>query len=105
VLPDTALPEAEQVLHRIQKALAQAVGAGGVPTFTASFGLAGPCAGENFNARLELADEALLLAKRNGRNRIEICSADCRVADSQSDLCLNVELPPPAEPATVTPTT
>lgn len=98
LLPNASVSDALQVLRRIQEALARAVSAGNVPTFTASFGLAGPCSGTDFHARLELADEALLLAKRNGRNRVEVCSAELQPVTPAGDPALNIELPPPAEP-------
>ncbi|HEY0843942.1 MAG TPA: diguanylate cyclase [Noviherbaspirillum sp.] len=82
LLPETSTDEARIVAERICKGIAEA-NAEGLPEYTVSVGLAvaihGNEAAENLLSR---ADEALYLAKKNGRNRVE--AADMRHSDARS---------------------
>ena len=59
-------------LERIRTALAEAVGKGGGPVFTASFGVTDSGAAGDFDDLLRIADAGLLRAKAEGRDRIVI---------------------------------
>ena len=66
--------EAVAVAERIREALALAVAGGGVPPYTASFGVATSAQAETFADVIELADHALLAAKAAGRNRVLVAA-------------------------------
>jgi diguanylate cyclase (GGDEF)-like protein len=70
VLPDCVVADAVGVIERVRARLGLALEAGGVPPFTVSFGLAATEGSMTFSQTLELADRALLDAKRTGRDRI-----------------------------------
>ena len=69
VLADCAPPTAAAVMDRVREELARRVERGDVPTFTATFGVAADNE-ETFEAIIQRADDALLAAKRAGRNRV-----------------------------------
>ncbi len=54
----------------MQTQLDAAITVGGLPKFTSSFGITEIEPGEELAAALRRADDALLLAKRSGRNQI-----------------------------------
>ncbi|MCU1458456.1 MAG: hypothetical protein JWL73_2548 [Actinomycetia bacterium] len=72
VLPDCTVTDALQVLERVREMLAQRLGNATLPTFTASFGLAGCGENADFGEVVARADAALLTAKREGRDRIVV---------------------------------
>lgn len=76
LLPHTDLAEARKALDRLQVTLAGDIaGSGGVP-FTASWGVTTSAAGSTWEQIIHAADEAMYAAKRAGRNRVVIASAD-----------------------------
>jgi diguanylate cyclase (GGDEF)-like protein len=70
VLPDCSLGDARVVAERIQHRLADSLRGASVPSFTVSLGLAQRGPGEAFVDAVRRADEAMLKAKSDGRNRI-----------------------------------
>lgn len=88
VLPGIAAEGAVPVIERIREALKSALASGAVPSFTVSCGLSDSTRAVKFHEVVAQADEALLSAKRGGRNRIELASGDsgtegeaCNAAD------------------------
>lgn len=76
VLPRCDPAGAVPVLQRVQRALADTLRADGIPTFTASIGVAASVNGSTFDDVLTLADGSLLHAKDTGRNRIIVSGRD-----------------------------
>ena len=72
VFPRCSAGEAAEVLERVREALASAVLAAEVPEFTYSVGVADAGPDDSFHDVLRAADEALLSAKRAGRDRVLI---------------------------------
>jgi diguanylate cyclase (GGDEF)-like protein len=71
LLPETTMAEARIVAERICKGVAS-TSSEGLPAYTVSIGLAVATRGdEDAEMLLSRADEALYLAKANGRNRVE----------------------------------
>ena len=71
VLPGSTGNNALLVLERIRERLAELLAVGGlVPAFTLSFGVCDSGQATGFDEIVRLADEALLRAKRDGRDRI-----------------------------------
>jgi PleD family two-component response regulator len=58
---------------------------GTVPTFTVSFGVAASAPGLTFSQTLEAADQALLRAKRAGRDRIVIAGAGASDDETETE--------------------
>ncbi len=75
VLPRSSTAEAADVIARTRVALKRELAETGVPTFTFSAGLADAGPDETFQHALMAADEALLAAKRSGRDRTLIASS------------------------------
>lgn len=72
LLPDTEIPEALSIAERVRAAVAEISFPGTDVAVTASIGVAGFPDHASTPDRLErLADAALYLAKRQGRNRVE----------------------------------
>ena len=76
VLPDCALDNAVVVIERIRARLSAELEGGAVPPFTVSFGLAASEAGFTFGETVDAADQALLRAKRDGRDRIVVAGSE-----------------------------
>jgi diguanylate cyclase (GGDEF)-like protein len=72
VLPATTTSDAVRILERVREGLALALAAGTAPQFTASFGVSGSEDGDDLEAVIAVADGALLIAKRSGRNRVVV---------------------------------
>jgi diguanylate cyclase (GGDEF)-like protein len=71
VLPGSGRNGAALVLERIRERLADLLAVGGVVVpFTLSFGVCDATQATDFDETVRLADEALLRAKRSGRDRI-----------------------------------
>jgi diguanylate cyclase (GGDEF)-like protein len=70
VLPDCQLGDARIVADRVRDRLKQGIAASTVPPFTVSVGLAAAEAPDSFADTVARADEALLHAKRTGRDRV-----------------------------------
>lgn len=73
MLPDCGGEEATLVLDRLRGNLARQAGSGGVPPFTASFGVAEfPRHSVSFDELIQIADKALYRAKESGRDRVAV---------------------------------
>ena len=68
--PDCSAVDATRALTAVQAQLDAAITVGGLPKFTSSFGITEIEPGEELAAVLRRADDALLMAKRSGRNQI-----------------------------------
>jgi diguanylate cyclase (GGDEF)-like protein len=75
VFPRCSVREAAEVLERVRERLRAALAAADGPEFTCSAGVAEAGPDESFHDVLRAADEALLAAKRSGRDRILIASS------------------------------
>ena len=77
LLPDTDIAAALVIAERVRAAIAEVTLPGTEVAVTVSVGVAGFPEHANTLERLErLADAALYVAKRKGRNRVELASAD-----------------------------
>lgn len=78
-LAEVGAGAAVDILERIRVALTQAQASGTIPNFTVSMGVSDTAMSDDLEAVLAAADEALLTAKREGRDRIVIAgNADPR---------------------------
>jgi diguanylate cyclase (GGDEF)-like protein len=68
--PDCSSTDASRALNTVRTQLDAAVTVGGLPKFTASFGITECEPGEELIAVLRRADEALMMAKREGRDKV-----------------------------------
>jgi diguanylate cyclase (GGDEF)-like protein len=68
--PDCSSVDATRALNTVAAQLDAAITVGGLPKFTSSFGITEIEPGEELAAVLRRADDALLVAKRSGRNQI-----------------------------------
>ena len=68
--PDCSAIDATRALNTVRTQLDAAITVGGLPKFTVSFGITEAEPGEDIDAALRRADDALLQAKRQGRNRV-----------------------------------
>ena len=84
LLPDTEIPAALEIAERVRAAIAEISLPGSDVSVTASIGVAGFPEHASTLDRLErLADAALYLAKRQGRDRVELAApADSAPADT-----------------------
>jgi diguanylate cyclase (GGDEF)-like protein len=79
LLPDCGVAEAQIVAQRLRDRLGWVLEKGDTPQFTVSLGLAGAEPGVAFHDLVARADQALLLAKSGGRDRVVVSDPD-RVA-------------------------
>ncbi|HUG73386.1 MAG TPA: GGDEF domain-containing protein, partial [Steroidobacteraceae bacterium] len=93
VLPGIAAENAVHVIERIRDGLRNALASGAVPGFTVSCGLSDSRRAQDFQDAVAQADEALLCAKRSGRNRIELATHQSR-ADATLPAADEPLLPP-----------
>lgn len=85
VFPDLAETDAIAALERVRESLAIVTGDGRTPEFTASFGICGSDDASDLDETIQKADEALLGAKKAGRNRVMSIS-QCRLDSLSSPL-------------------
>jgi diguanylate cyclase (GGDEF)-like protein len=93
VLPDCLLDNAVTIIERIRTRLTQELAEGTVPDFTVSFGLAASETGLGFGETVDAADQALLRAKRDGRDRIVVAAT--KATSSYTDPAPSTQSPPP----------
>jgi diguanylate cyclase (GGDEF)-like protein len=75
LLPDTEIPAALEIAERVRAAVAEISLPGSEVSVTASIGVAGfPDHASTLDRLERLADAALYLAKRQGRNRVELAA-------------------------------
>ena len=82
VLPDCATETATKILERLREQLALTLTNGRVPAFTVSFGVASSTDADTFDEVVAIADQALLSAKVDGRNRT-VRAVDLNVETAQ----------------------
>ena len=73
--PDCSALDAARALNTIRAQLDAAITVGGLPEFTVSFGVTESEPGEDLVAALRRADDALLQAKREGRDQVVLHDA------------------------------
>jgi diguanylate cyclase (GGDEF)-like protein len=73
--PDCSAVDATRVLNTLRSQLDAAITVGGLPKYTVSFGLTESEPGEDLETVLRRADDALLQAKREGRDRVVLHDA------------------------------
>ncbi len=71
------------VVERVRTQLRAASGGGLAPAFTASFGVASSSDGRSFEDVVGMADQALLFAKANGRDRVAVAGEDVGLEESE----------------------
>ena len=76
IYPELTVEAAVEAIERLRIALGEAVTAGRIIAFTASFGLARSTADSNFTDLVRRADAGLLLAKERGRDRAIVASPE-----------------------------
>jgi diguanylate cyclase (GGDEF)-like protein len=91
--------EAAPIVHRLRTSLASSIAASGVPPFTVSVGLADTTYGDNAAEIIAQADDALLTAKREGRDRIIIAPRPSADQEGASPLTVREALSPESQPA------
>jgi diguanylate cyclase (GGDEF)-like protein len=84
ILPDCSLPDARVVAERIQQRLSESLRSGAVPPFTVSVGLAQRGPDEPFLDVVRRADDAMLRAKSEGRDRIVTSTGLSIIADADA---------------------
>ena len=75
VFPDCSAVEAARALNTVRSQLDAAITVGGLPKFTVSFGVTECDPGEELATVLGRADDALLHAKRDGRDKVVLHDA------------------------------
>ena len=104
LLPDTEIDAALEIAERVRAAIAEISLPGTDVSVTASIGVAGFPGQASTLDRLErLADAALYLAKRQGRNRVELAEPPPADPDQPPPANAGPETPAPETPAPGTP--
>ena len=73
--PECSTADAARALNAVRAQLDAAITVAGLPKFTASFGVTDSEPGEELAAALRRADDALLVAKRQGRDQVVLYDA------------------------------
>lgn len=79
VLPGIGVDHALPVIERIRDSLRDALVSGAVPGFTVSCGVSDSSLAPSFRTAISMADDALLHAKRSGRDRVVVAMRDEQV--------------------------
>jgi diguanylate cyclase (GGDEF)-like protein len=95
--PECSTEDASRALNAVRAQLDAAITVAGLPKFTASFGVTDSEPGEELAAALRRADDALLAAKRQGRDRVVLYDAvvnedAAETAERQPSLSRNGDL-------------
>jgi diguanylate cyclase (GGDEF)-like protein len=99
LLPDTEIATALEIAERVRSAIAEISLPGTDVTVTASLGVAGYPDHASTPDRLErLADAALYVAKRQGRNRVELAEPTAADVPAAAGHPGSAEAPGPADP-------
>ena len=83
--PGCSTTDATIALEGVRSRLDAAATVGGLPKFTASFGVTNAEPGEDFEAALRRADDALMMAKRNGRDQAMVHETTLHVPSESED--------------------
>jgi diguanylate cyclase (GGDEF)-like protein len=83
--PDCSTADAARVLNTVRAQLDAAITVGGLPKFTVSFGLTESEPGEDLLGALRRADDALMRAKHEGRDRVVLHDVMGETADAPID--------------------
>ena len=83
--PDCSAVDARRVLNTVRAQLDAAITVGGLPKYTVSFGVTESEPGEDLEAALRRADDALLQAKREGRDQVWLHDAMGGAATEPAD--------------------
>ena len=89
VLPNCTIETATKILERLRERLVLTINSGRVPPFTVSFGLAASDDAPTFDEVIAVADQALLLAKKRGRNRTVRIPVTVNVTDPSPPVTSN----------------
>ena len=90
--PGCSTGDAAVALEGVRTRLDAAVTVGGLPKFTASFGITNAEPGEDFETALRRADDALMMAKRRGRDQVVLYDHALQVSsESEEDRTPSVE--------------
>jgi len=89
--PECSTADAARALNAVRSQLDAAITVAGLPSFTASFGVTDSEPGEELAAALRRADDALLVAKRSGRDQVVL--HDAVVQESAADTSERAESP------------
>lgn len=84
-LPDCSAIDAAKALNTVRVQLDAAITVGGLPKFTVSFGVTVAEPGEDLEIALRRADDALLQAKRQGRDRTLLHESSASLSLSVDD--------------------
>jgi diguanylate cyclase (GGDEF)-like protein len=85
VLHGAGAEQAQEWTQRLRQRLAERSGKDEVPTFTASFGVADSSMWPNVPGLLRIADAALYVSKKQGRDRVTIGSPDTALGNESQD--------------------
>ena len=83
VLSDVSAEEAVTALERIRQSLSTAQSSGNTPTFTVSMGVCESILFDEIEGVLAAADDALLMAKRTGRDKIVVSGETVETPQAQ----------------------
>ena len=88
VLPECSIDDAVAVAERLRRRLRDTLANPTVPPFTVSVGVADSGSENGFSETLARADEALLNAKAEGRDRVVVFSGDAPIAAMSEPIAL-----------------
>ena len=94
--PDCSTDDAAHTLNAVRAQLDAAITVGGLPKFTASFGVTDTEPGEELAAALRRADDALLAAKRQGRDQVVLHDSGTSPVGAEPGPPTDPDVPSPA---------